>query len=131
MRLRAQATNATSNTSGQDLRAQRGLTSGSTNLDQATTGIAEQGQNADGDAQAGNDPEKRNRGRPSRYPPGYKALCEKHYKEWRKYYAEWKEDPNSKGSARAAFAKSKNMSLERSDAMIRYGTPPRKKSRRK
>jgi len=81
-------------------------------------------------AEANAEPPNRKRGRPKEYSAQYKADCEAHYQEWRTFFEAWKRD-GKKGSARLAFAKSKNMKQAKSDAMIRYGTPARKKSRRK
>jgi hypothetical protein len=47
---------------------------------------------------------------------------QKHFREWRIFYEQWKRDVK-KGSARHAFAKSKKMTQRNSDKMIRYGTP--------
>jgi hypothetical protein len=72
----------------------------------------------------------KNRGRPKEYSEKHKANCEKHFQEWRTFYEQWKSN-GQKGSARRAFAKSKNMKQRESDTMIRYGAPQRKTSRRK
>jgi hypothetical protein len=74
---------------------------------------------------------RKKRGRPKEYTdPEHKANCERHFQEWRTFYAKWKQD-GKKGSARRSFARSKNMAQANSDKMIRYGAPMRKKSRRK
>lgn len=73
--------------------------------------------------------QRRKRGRPAK--PGYKERCVLHYQQWRDFEAKWEPKERETRSARQAFADSKEMDKEESDAMIRYGTPKGKKSRRK
>ncbi len=92
---------------------------------------AAQGNKTKGKVQDGEgESTKKNRGRPREYSAQHKTDCQKHYQEWRTFFEAWKRD-GEKGPARPAFAKSKKMTQIKSDAMIRYGAPARKKSRRK
>lgn len=71
---------------------------------------------------------EKTKGRPQKYTPEEKAACKDYYLEWRTFHAAWQKN-GKKGAARTAFAKSKKVSQRKSDTMIRYGAPTRKKSR--